>query len=245
MGILASTMSADPNKLAQGWRNTTVSPLGSALAVGALTALPAYLAAPYAIRGLENITNRGLSPEEAAESRIETERDMPKIRRRLALAAGLAAGAFPLMHNLNTNEPGLGLTDWTRHTVKEASDTGLAREAFQKYAAMMNPSADNPLYNHPTVPISFATDTIRRDPYMDARLKTQTLNIFGATGEGRTGLISTGDLVRGAVKAGLGFAGGYIAGRALGSLFSLPTNMTNALSATGGIAAALKNTGVF
>ena len=101
------------------------------------------------------------------------------------------------------------------------------------------------LINTPVVPLSHAEELIETDPYLNNRQKGVILNIFDHTDQGgRSGLVSAGDLASAAVRAGLGYGGGAIAGLVLGSLFSLPTRVTQKLSQIGGIANAIVNTGI-
>jgi hypothetical protein len=101
------------------------------------------------------------------------------------------------------------------------------------------------LLNTPVVPLNHSSELIETDPYLNNRQKGVILNIFDHTAEGgRSGLVSASDLASGAVRAGFGYGAGSVAGLVLGSLFSLPTRVTQKLSQIGGIANAVVNTGI-
>ncbi len=101
------------------------------------------------------------------------------------------------------------------------------------------------LIETPIVPLRHASELILNDKYLNPRQKGVILNIFeNARGEGKSGLVSVTDLASAAVRAGLGYAAGSTAGLVLGSLFALPTPVTQQLSRMGGIANAVINTGV-
>jgi hypothetical protein len=101
------------------------------------------------------------------------------------------------------------------------------------------------LLNTPVVPLSHSSELIETDPYLNNRQKGVILNIFDHTAEGgRSGLVSARELASGAVRAGFGYGAGSVAGLVLGSIFSLPTRVTQKLSQIGGIANAVVNTGI-
>ncbi len=101
------------------------------------------------------------------------------------------------------------------------------------------------LIETPIVPLRHAEELIENDPYLNPRQKGIILNIFDKTDTGgRSGLVSVSDLASAGVRAGLGYAGGAAAGLVLGSIFGLPTSVTQQLSRVGGIANAVINTGI-
>lgn len=125
-----------------------------------------------------------------------------------------------------------------------------------EYAGYLSKQADinNALAGTPTIPLNLTADAIPvdhmqelllKDPYMTTDQKGQALAIVHNTGyDTKSGKTSVADLAKGAIHAGFGLAGGLVAGHVMGKLFSLPMPVTRALSATGGIAGALLNTGI-
>jgi len=100
--------------------------------------------------------------------------------------------------------------------------------------------------------ISFpgSLQTIASDPYLPSDAKAQLTDIFiqgfnKAEPRGKLlGLLTTTDLIRGAVGAGIGGAGASLAGVLLGRLFGLPQGLRKDLSRTGALAGALLGSGI-
>jgi hypothetical protein len=67
---------------------------------------------------------------------------------------------------------------------------------------------------------------------------------FQQAGEGRSGLISTGDLVRGLVGAGFGAAAGWGLGNILGTIFAQPAEVKAKMAHYGAIGGAVVNSGL-
>ena len=130
---------------------------------------------------------------------------------------------------------------------EQSAGPGLPHEAALAKLAMLggDPYRDNPLKDHPGVPVSYSLDLIWQDKYLNGKEKTNASKPFFEASDSKSGLVSTGDLVRGAMHAGFGLAGGYVAGQVLGTVFGAPKTVTQALSASGALAGILKNTGVF
>ena len=102
----------------------------------------------------------------------------------------------------------------------------------------------------PTIPLHGAEMAIVNDPYLTDQQKTmgqQILERAGIlSGEGSSGLVSTGDLVR----AGLGYLGGrYLVGapasRLLGSILGLRPATRTTIQQAGGLLGALRATGLW
>jgi hypothetical protein len=100
-------------------------------------------------------------------------------------------------------------------------------------------------FEYERVPLSQAMDLINEDPFLTLPQKEITDVVFqGAEGKS-TGLVSGKDLMRSAVRLGVGATTGYLFGRAASSLLSLPTTVTKRLSQVGAVAGGLINTGIF
>jgi hypothetical protein len=93
------------------------------------------------------------------------------------------------------------------------------------------------------IPLDHAKEIVANDKYLTSGQKAAIGTIFDNTPD-QKGNASMADLTAGAVRAGLGFAGGAVAGYALGKLFSLPASVTRAASITGGLANAFRVSGL-
>lgn len=60
-----------------------------------------------------------------------------------------------------------------------------------------------------------------------------------------SGLISTGDIIKAGLGAGIGFGGAYVTGKVLGTVFGLPSNVQKRMAQVGAIGGALRATGVW
>jgi hypothetical protein len=245
------------------WKKITGNPVGSALATGALSAGAGYLASPFLMNQFAKLIamNPAMSPEAKAQMFEKLKTD-DSYRWKIALSMGLLGGGASVAHNLNPKLKGWGMLDWDAQKTDEAKESDkyykskydfnenfsepdtFGKESSHKKVAF-NPKDANPLINHPTIPFKYSTELIWNDPYLDDNTKAKANAVFAQANPGKdSGLISTGDLVQGAVRAGLGYVGGAVVGGTLGKLFSLPQPMTQALSIGGGIALGIKNTGI-
>lgn len=90
-------------------------------------------------------------------------------------------------------------------------------------------------------PVNHSLSMIRSDPALTPVEKALISDVILQGSEGkRRGLISVGDLTRGAIGAGFGYAGGALLASAMNGLIGLPTPAQKALKATGAIAGALR-----
>lgn len=104
------------------------------------------------------------------------------------------------------------------------------------------------------IPAGFAQSTILGDEYLPLSGKgvlntilTEAGNKAGlrSSGSGKLqGLLSTNDLISGAVTAGLGYGAGATAGLTLNKVFGLPPQTVRRLSNTGALAGLLYGTGI-
>lgn len=204
------------------WKNVTVNPAGSAVASAALAGGAAYMAAPLISKLMKRMTPGGgaVGPQEQAE-----------FRKRLAILAALGFGGLSVASNLDTKHPGRSMMKWN-YMPKKASWAG----ADVSNAAVMGMDI---------IPLDHAKEVVANDKFLSSGQKAAIGAIFDNTSQDTgTGNTSMADLTSGAVRAGLGFAGGAVAGYALGKLFALPTPVTRAASITGGLANALRTSGL-
>ena len=94
------------------WKSVTGSPLGSAVAAGALTALPTYFAAPWLMRKGYEVVKPMLPEETQYKMEEEMRTKMPSIQWKATAAAGGLMAALSLAHNWNPQYPGKSLIKW-------------------------------------------------------------------------------------------------------------------------------------
>ena len=180
-----------------------------------------YLGAE-ALEGLLDETTRRYSHLMPGEHEIEDEYDIMNpveeaerarnFRRRMALAGGLSAAALP-----------------TYYAIQDMRKT-----SSEKQAHMI--SYDSSL------------STIQDDQFLNSNQKNQVTSILGNANSRAPqsrklhGMLSTSDLVRGAVGAGLGREAASMTGSVLGSIFDLPQGMQKRLSDVGALAGGLIGT---
>jgi hypothetical protein len=94
-------------------------------------------------------------------------------------------------------------------------------------------------------PVGHSMELIATDPVMTPVDKALAMNvILTASNNQPRGLIGLGDLVRGAVGAGLGYAAGTMVAKAMDGLLGLPDPIQKVLHATGAIGGALMAAGL-
>jgi len=221
--------SFEPAKAYRGWKNVTGAPIGSALAAAGLAAGGAYLTAPWLAKGLLAVRNKmpGVKPIEP----IEEEEEIKRMRKRMAIVAALLGGGLSVATHFDPKYPWKSMTDWN-YMNKEGS---LKKEA-DLYA---NPA----IMQQDIIPLDHAKEIVANDPYLNSSQKAAIGTIFNKTPD-QKGNASMADITAGAIRAGLGYAGGAVAGYALGKIFSLPAPITRAASMAGGIANALRTSGL-
>ena len=94
------------------------------------------------------------------------------------------------------------------------------------------------------IPVHSSLNLLYSDQHLTGPEKIKAAAPFIAAEPDKSGLVSTSDLVMGAVRAGFGYFGGKALGSTLGAIMGAPTQVKDALSYSGGLAMALKNTGV-
>lgn len=206
---------AAPYKL---WRKATGSPLGSAAASALIGGYGAYKLAPWLLQRfnakLPASLREDLTPEQ-----------VQKNRRRMALLTALGLGGLSLATHFDSRNPVGSLTNWEYGVKKQAS--------FNTETGMMQD----------VIPLNHAKEIVANDRYLTSGQKAAIGTIFDNTPD-QSGNASMADITAGAVRAGLGFAGGAVAGYALGKLFALPPHITRMASVTGGLASALRTSGL-
>jgi len=130
----------------------------------------------------------------------------------------------------------LGLALWSPMLYKRIAEQGLLGP-FKKSGGLV-------LYEP-------AARTIQEDPYLSPIQKMELETLLGQAADysafktGKfTGLLTTEDLLAGAVGAGLGYAGARIAAPALGAALGLPAPALKRFSRLGGLAGFLLSSGV-
>lgn len=95
------------------------------------------------------------------------------------------------------------------------------------------------------IPVKNMISSINHDRFLDNFEKLKAGRYVFDSDKERKGLVSGKKVAETAVKAGVGFVPAYAFGRTLGHLAGFPPDSLNRLASTGGIAAALYNTGIF
>lgn len=221
----------------KAWRKGTVAPIGSAVALAALAGGGAYLAAPWAAKKIRSAVPDKFKPEMSEE-------EIRKMRNRMALLAALGVGGLSVATNLDMRNPWGSMTNWNYGIKKApASDKyGYERHPLLKQA-MLGDWANPGVMSQDLIPLDHAKEIVANDKYLTSGQKAAIGTIFDNTPD-RKGAVSMADLTSGAIRSGLGFAGGAVTGYALGKIFALPASITRAASLTGGLAGALRSSGL-
>lgn len=246
---------ADPFKPYKFWKTMTVNPAGSALAATALAGGAAYLTAPHIAKLLGKF-NKHL-PQSWQGADLQTQ-DTDAFRKRLTWMAALGAGGLSVLSNINTDKPWKSMMDWNygkKAPGKTSTPSGglqsknaepeLSKEQIIHKMASLGLSSNPAVLAMDIIPLDHAKEIVSNDKYLSSSQKAAISTIFDRTSsDTQSGNTSMADLTAGALRAGLGFAGGAIAGYALGKIFSLPTGVTRVASVTGGLANALRASGL-
>ena len=202
------------------WRKGTMAPIGSALAAAGIAGVGAYYAAPWIARKLKDKLPKKVNPE-------MTEEEILKMRNRMALLAALGVGGLSVATHFDKRAPVGSMTNWNYIPKK----------------AMLADFSNAAVMAQDMIPLDHAKEIVANDRFLTSGQKAAIGTIFDSTPD-KTGDVSMADITSGAVRAGLGFAGGAIAGYALGKIFALPASVTRAASITGGLANALRTSGL-
>jgi len=131
------------------------------------------------------------------------------------------------------------------HTKNASEEDELSKENIIRKMASFGLAANPEIMSMDIIPLDHAKEIVANDRYLNSSQKAAIGTIFERTSsDSDTGNTSMADITAGAIRAGLGFAGGAIAGYALGKIFSLPASVTRTASMTGGLANALRSSGL-
>lgn len=237
------------------WKKMTVNPIGSAAAATALAGGAAYFGAPM-IAKLIGKFNKSLPQNWQGDLQ---DKDINEFRKRLTLIAALGAGGLSVMSNINFDKPWKSMTNWDygkKPAGKSSTPSGglqakgseadeFSKDEIIRKMASYGFNANPAVMAMDIIPLDHAKEIVANDKYLTSDQKAAIGTIFDRTSKDTsTGNTSMADITAGAVRAGLGFAGGAIAGYALGKIFALPTGVTRVASVTGGLANALRASGL-
>ena len=92
-----------------------------------------------------------------------------------------------------------------------------------------------------------AAGTLITDPILNPAEKATAFRTLAGAMQSRNdqGLITTGDLVRGAMGAGLGYAAGSLVGRTMGAVFGAPPELQQTLGRIGLVGGLLRASGIW
>lgn len=211
----------DPAAPYKFWRKGTGSPLGSAAASALIAGYGAYKLSPWLLKKFNEKLPASMQ-EDLTDDQIK------KNRSRMAILAALGVGGLSVATHLDTRNPVGSMTDWNYRIPKQA---------------MLSSFTNQDVMLQDVIPLDHAKEIISNDKFLTSGQKAAIGTIFDHTPD-KKGAASMADLTSGAVRAGLGFAGGAVAGYALGKLFALPPHVTRMASVTGGLANALRTSGL-
>ena len=103
----------------------------------------------------------------------------------------------------------------------------------------------DPLFSVDRIPMAASLDLIYADPFLSRGQKRVAGMVLEGAEGGNSGLVSGRDVARSAIQAGAGGGVGFLLGKTMGALLSLPSPVKSRLSAVGAIAGAIANTGLF
>jgi hypothetical protein len=212
---------------------TAVDPVPTAAAVAALAGL-GYLGAgrtyEWASLGSHNASRNLLSPAERPAADMEFYRNMQSRQPWVQLGAGAALGSLPLLFKLSS-EAASGYS---------ASDLSLGKDFIIPAVRPLS------FMHERDIPKRQSLDLINTQrPVLGAPATNTLLNGVSLAGEGSSGLISTSDIFKGLVGAGVGAASGFITSNILGTLLSQPASTKAKLANYGALGGAILNSGVF
>ncbi len=132
--------------------------------------------------------------------------------------------------------PGLYLTG---QNLQEKGLSGLWKKSFDKQARAS--LGERLMKRADTVDYFDAVETVSRDPYLGPEDRKTVSEIFNRARQKSKSnrMLTTEDVVRGAVGAGFGWGGAALAGPVITKLFSLPKGTQRKISNTGMLAGGL------
>jgi hypothetical protein len=218
---------------------------------GAVAGGLGYAAAPHAVPHVARLASKG-SPRvrEAVDAFLGSDGGMPETRKRIALlAAGLGAatglyqhadfrhGAGGLARSLSSSDYWNDPASWPDDPKSDASMLKLGE--YMDFGADFAPA--KPTF--PSIPTLPSVSLVTRDPFLAPPEKKRVSRLILAAGDGKPRL-SQMDLSRTAVQSGVDFGVAYAFGRGVGALLGLPPPLSNRLSMAGGIANAIRGSGL-
>ena len=240
-------------------------PLLETAFLGGTGALGGYAFGDAIMRNMVPAIMAGKSPLEKQKALEELRQDgtLNTIRMMLAGMGGAAGVGYSVIKHGQLRRGFKELASsmrnpeyWDEHPDELQSNIAKMRQSYRsipyelrrKYYSsgrQEKTSAEEGVFMAPRVPVHTSLELINGDPFLHLNEKTVTNQILSSAGEGRSGLLSGHDLMQSAIQAGAGAGVGYVFGKVAGSLLSLPTVVTQRLSAAGALAGALINTGLF
>lgn len=186
------------------------------------------------------LLNRKNTPKRRAQKRIN----------RSMLLGGLAGAAPGLIESYSQYQLG-----------NQGKIPGI--KPGQGYKALFNPhpynqtalnkesastfGADPVFKNRSHISVNSSIDTIMADPTLSPLQKAIGVDILDKADQAgrKGGLITTGDIVSGAVGAGLGYGAGLATGKVMGTVFGLPKATQKRLAQAGALGGLLRMTGIW
>lgn len=207
-------------------RLTGGNPAVAAALSGGVGALAGHYLGPRVVQTVTSGLNR-IIPGRAPLDPYQSQREIARTRRNMALLGG-ALGVAPFLPAIWDAYKSGDLMG----AYKEGEAGGMLSKQAQRY-----------------IDSAFAKGVVDEDPHLRERERIFARNIFNEAEQRSEGgklrnLITTGDIARGAVGAGLGYGAAAVAAPMLSGIFGMPRGTINTLKRTGGLAGALRGSGI-
>jgi len=218
---------------------------------------------------LEKMPFLAKTPQQRAALIEKFRRDgtLDYMRRVFGLVGAGAGAVLAGSRHFNKKAPGFGLlskrTEAQWQAEREAQKRRAAGQAYMSQAGLYSGRPGNPYTDYigavprfqkqqsyvdafegEHIPVRHSMDLVNQDPFLNLGQKVVTNSLIGGAEEGGSGLTTSGQLVRSAVRAGVGYGVASLFGQGLGKILSLPPDEAKAVSRIGGVAGAVLNSGI-
>lgn len=237
------------------------NPSVEASVVGALGTVGGYHGSNLLAKSIAKALTANLPPEqrEAELRKLEQDGTLSTVRNVGGTLGGLAGLAY-VLHNRADFKHGVGgflgsMKDeyyWDRHPDRaKIRDKGVKKHikgaaydpnrVFQKTSAY----SMNPGFGNNRIPISYTTDLLAHNPFIELQKKEQAINIVTSSENADSGVTTGKKILQAGIKAGVGFGASYLLANTIGSVVNLPDGIRKNLNMAAGVTGALDNAGMF
>jgi hypothetical protein len=240
-------------------------PLAETATLAAAGGLAGKFGGGLLLKGLIKLTGATMSPEtqKVIDDYMEDPEGYSKATNLMALLGVGLGGAAGVAKNIDIRNGWRGAAEsmydsdyWKKHPDRASAKRHAywqkmlnrpyrIQEGFVSGRTPMERQAADASYLEEDVPIHQSLQVIDRDPFLTLGQKSRVGGLFAGAENMTAGYTSGQKLARSALKAGVGFGTAYIFGQVAGRVFGLPEPVLDRMSAIGGVAGALANTGIF